>query len=50
MMLTLEEIHLGSFTGNYLAEHADEAKEIITAAKIISVPWDVVKGEFVEIS
>jgi abhydrolase domain-containing protein 1/3 len=27
-----------------LAEHADEAKEILSAAKIISVPWDVNKG------
>jgi abhydrolase domain-containing protein 1/3 len=27
-----------------LAEHADEAKEILTAAKIISAPWDVEKG------
>jgi abhydrolase domain-containing protein 1/3 len=34
----------GLILGNYLAVHADEAKKIITAAKIISVPWDVVKG------
>lgn len=27
-----------------MAEHADEAKEILIAAKIISVPWDVEKG------
>jgi abhydrolase domain-containing protein 1/3 len=32
------------YAGNYLAEHADEAKEILSAAKIISVPWDVYKG------
>lgn len=32
--------------GNYLAEHCDEAKKILTAAKIISVPWDVTKGKF----
>lgn len=32
------------FLGNYLSEHADEAKNILTAAKIISVPWDVEKG------
>ena len=31
-------------TGNYLAEHADEAKSIISAATIISAPWDVKKG------
>lgn len=31
--------------GNYLAEHCDEARKILTAAKIISVPWDVSKGE-----
>lgn len=31
-------------SGNYLSEHADEAKAILMAAKIISVPWDVVKG------
>jgi abhydrolase domain-containing protein 1/3 len=34
----------GLILGNYLAVHADEAKKIITAAKIISVPWDVRKG------
>jgi abhydrolase domain-containing protein 1/3 len=34
----------GLILGNYLAEHADEAKEILSAAKIISVPWDVNKG------
>lgn len=27
-----------------MSEHADEAKEMLTAAKIISVPWDVEKG------
>ena len=32
--------------GNYLAEHCDEARKILTAAKIISVPWDVTKGMF----
>lgn len=30
--------------------HADEAKEILTAAKIISVPWDVQKGESTKVS
>jgi hypothetical protein len=28
-----------------LAENSDEAMKILTAAKIISVPWDVYKGE-----
>lgn len=27
-----------------MSEHADEAKNILSAAKIISVPWDVEKG------
>lgn len=36
--------HCISFLGNYLSEHADEAKMIISAANIISVPWDVEKG------
>lgn len=30
--------------GNYLSEHPEEAKKMLTAAKIISVPWDVEKG------
>lgn len=34
----------GLILGNYLAERADEAKKFLTAAKIISVPWDVEKG------
>lgn len=34
----------GLILGNYLSEHAVEAKKILTAAKIISVPWDVEKG------
>uniref|UniRef100_A0A1B0CY64 Putative phospholipase abhd3 n=1 Tax=Lutzomyia longipalpis TaxID=7200 RepID=A0A1B0CY64_LUTLO len=34
----------GLILGNYLAEHSDEARRSITAAKIISVPWDVKKG------
>lgn len=34
----------GLILGNYLARHSDEAKSILTAAKIISVPWDVHKG------
>lgn len=34
----------GLILGNYLAEHADEAKKYLTAAKIISAPWDVKKG------
>lgn len=28
-----------------MSEHADEAKNILTASKIISVPWNVEKGE-----
>ena len=32
------------FQGNYLAEHCVEAQSIFTSAKIISVPWDVYKG------
>lgn len=34
----------GLILGNYLANYGDEAKSILTAAKIISVPWDVNKG------
>uniref|UniRef100_A0A1L8DPU7 Putative phospholipase abhd3 n=1 Tax=Nyssomyia neivai TaxID=330878 RepID=A0A1L8DPU7_9DIPT len=34
----------GLILGNYLAQHSDEARRSITAAKIISVPWDVKKG------
>lgn len=34
----------GLILGNYLCQHGEEAKEIITAAKIISVPWNVEKG------
>lgn len=34
----------GLILGNYLANYSDEAKSILTAAKIISVPWDVNKG------
>ncbi|EAT32449.1 AAEL010695-PA [Aedes aegypti] len=34
----------GLILGNYLANYSDEAKAILTAAKIISVPWDVNKG------
>lgn len=34
----------GLILGNYLAVHAEEAREHITAAKIISVPWDIQKG------
>uniref|UniRef100_A0A2M4ARU7 Putative phospholipase abhd3 n=1 Tax=Anopheles triannulatus TaxID=58253 RepID=A0A2M4ARU7_9DIPT len=34
----------GLILGNYLARHSDEAKSILTAATIISVPWDVHKG------
>lgn len=36
----------GLILGNYLACHGDEAKQIFTACKIISVPWDVLKGTF----
>lgn len=34
----------GLILGNYLAVHSDEARRLITACKIISVPWDVHKG------
>lgn len=34
----------GLILGNYLARKCDEAKSILTAATIISVPWDVHKG------
>lgn len=34
----------GLILGNYLANYCDEAKSALTAAKIISVPWDVNKG------
>lgn len=34
----------GLLLGNYLALHSDEAKQILTACQIISVPWDVHKG------
>lgn len=34
----------GLILGNYLANYGDEAKSILTAAKIISVPWDVNKA------
>lgn len=34
----------GLILGNYLANYCDEAKSVLTAAKIISVPWDVNKG------
>lgn len=34
----------GLILGNYLANYCDEAKSSLTAAKIISVPWDVNKG------
>lgn len=30
--------------GNYLSEHADEANRMLTAAKIISAPWNVEAG------
>jgi len=30
--------------GNYLCHYAEEAGKIITAAKIISVPWNIEKG------
>jgi len=32
------------FLGNYLARKSDEARINLSAAKIISVPWDVHKG------
>lgn len=34
----------GLVLGNYLAHHGYEASKIFTACKIISVPWDVHKG------
>ncbi|XP_062543940.1 protein ABHD1 [Armigeres subalbatus] len=34
----------GLILGNYLANYSDVAKSVLTAAKIISVPWDVNKG------
>lgn len=34
----------GLILGNYLAIHSDEASQLLTAAKIISAPWDVHKG------
>lgn len=34
----------GLILGNYLANYSEESKAILTAAKIISVPWDVNKG------
>lgn len=34
----------GLILGNYLAVHSEEARGLIAAAKIISVPWDVHKG------
>lgn len=40
----------GLILGNYLANYGDEAKSILTAAKIISVPWDVNKGKSRNIS
>lgn len=32
------------YLGNYLARKSDEARTNLSAAKIISVPWDVHKG------
>ncbi|KAL7045980.1 hypothetical protein ACKWTF_002420 [Chironomus riparius] len=34
----------GLILGNYLSHYAEEARKIITAAKIISVPWNIEKG------
>nr|AAL28489.1 GM08242p [Drosophila melanogaster] len=34
----------GLILGNYLARKSDEARSFLSAAKIISVPWDVHKG------
>ncbi|XP_067631455.1 protein ABHD1 isoform X2 [Eurosta solidaginis] len=34
----------GLILGNYLVRHSDEARQYLSAAKIISVPWDVHKG------
>lgn len=34
----------GLILGNYLSEHSEQARSLLSAAKIISVPWDVLKG------
>lgn len=34
----------GLILGNYLAVHSEEARQILTASQIISVPWNVKKG------
>lgn len=34
----------GLVLGNYLSGRSDESQKILTACKIISVPWDVQKG------
>lgn len=34
----------GLILGNYLSEHSEQARKLLSAAKIISVPWDVLKG------
>lgn len=34
----------GLILGNYLAKHSDESRQLLTAAQIISSPWDVTKG------
>lgn len=36
----------GLILGNYLSEHSEQARNLLSAAKIISVPWDVLKGMF----
>lgn len=34
----------GLILGNYLAVHSEEARQILTASQIISVPWNVKLG------
>lgn len=34
----------GLILGNYLAERSEEARQLLTASQIISVPWNVKKG------
>lgn len=42
----IEPFHQTSLStlGNYIAEHCEEARKNLTAAKIISVPWNVNKA------
>lgn len=38
----------GLILGNYLATNGVGARQYLTACQIISVPWDVHKGEFTQ--